>query len=184
MAEDEERARELVRRFPGRLIWRGKSTGSWWTYGPEGRLIEAATAEELAQRISGTLLPAQRVVVRLDQQAQPVREARTRLRETAVNWGMRHLLDDGVLVVSELVTNAIRHARPPVTLTLTKDGPTLVIEVTDASTRPPAQADPADHGGFGLSVVHALADLSIRPHPDGKTIRARLPRDTTPANAG
>jgi anti-sigma regulatory factor (Ser/Thr protein kinase) len=197
MTEDEEKekAREMARRFPGRLVWRGRATGSWWSYGPEGRLIEAATAEELAQRIAGGALPqahpvavrldspVQPVVVRLDQQAQPVREARTRLHETVHIWGMRHLLDDGALVVSELVTNATRHARPPVILTLTKDGPALVIEVTDGSTRPPAQTDPGDHGGFGLAVVHALADLSTHLHPDGKTIRARIPRHTPPPNA-
>jgi hypothetical protein len=44
----------LMRRFPGVLVWRGAHTGTWWAYVPirGGRLVEAISPEELALAIS------------------------------------------------------------------------------------------------------------------------------------
>jgi hypothetical protein len=46
-------ARALEERFPGVRAWYGLSTRSWWAL-EDGRLIEAATAEHLAEQIAWT----------------------------------------------------------------------------------------------------------------------------------
>ncbi|PBC65478.1 ATP-binding protein [Streptomyces sp. Tue6028] len=75
------------------------------------------------------------------------------------------IVDDCLLVVSELLTNAIMHALPPAELRLSWSRgcglDTLHIEVSDAGpARPPGQrqagSDPDEHGR-GEEIVHALA---------------------------
>jgi anti-sigma regulatory factor (Ser/Thr protein kinase) len=80
------------------------------------------------------------------------------------------------LVVTELVTNAIRHAGGSIGLRLINDG-TLTCEVRDASLAAPhlRHARTVDEGGRGLFIVGQLAqDWGTRYAPDGKTIWAEL----------
>ncbi|MFJ5731774.1 SpoIIE family protein phosphatase [Streptomyces paradoxus] len=96
-------------------------------------------------------------------------------------WG----LDDAVfvteLVVSELVTNAIRYGRPPVELRLIYDR-TLICEVSDGSTTAPhlRRARTFDEGGRGLLLVAQMTQgWGTRQIPNGKIIWAEqaLPGD-------
>jgi hypothetical protein len=133
----------------------------------------------------------------LDENSWPVRAARRHVTTTLGDWGLEDRLDDALLLVSELVTNSQSHGRPPMTLSLTlapslagtaeerpdipasnPDAlePVLIIEVGDGSTEPPVRNDPGDHGGFGLTVIAALAEVTVHFHEDGKTIRAVLRR--------
>ncbi|MEU1852428.1 SpoIIE family protein phosphatase [Streptomyces sp. NPDC019990] len=89
-------------------------------------------------------------------------------------WG----LDDAVfvteLVVSELVTNAIRHGRPPIELRLIYDR-TLICEVSDGSTTAPhlRRARTFDEGGRGLLLVAQLTQgWGTRQVTNGKVIWA------------
>ena len=72
--------------------------------------------------------------------------------------------DVPVLLVSELVTNAIRHAQPPLVLRAATRGSGLRVEVHDGATDPPVLAPrpPADEtppeSGRGLFLVASLAD--------------------------
>ncbi|MEV5413383.1 ATP-binding protein [Thermopolyspora sp. NPDC052614] len=50
-----------------------------------------------------------------------VAEARRATRKALADWGCAHAIDDLMVVVSELVTNAIAHGEPPITLTLCLD---------------------------------------------------------------
>lgn len=86
---------------------------------------------------------------------------------------------DALILVSELVSNAMRHAPGPCTLQLTSSADLVTIAVSDTSTSPP-QARPADlqagGGGFGW---HLLQQLSRRVQvhldpPNGKTVSAVL----------
>ena len=53
-------------------------------------------------------------------------------------WGLRVLLDDAELAVSELVTNAFKHGLPPVILTLSQRAGRVRVDLTD--TRPSTAA--------------------------------------------
>jgi len=72
----------------------------------------------------------------------------------------RALETDALLLVSELVSNAVRHAPGPCVLELVDDGSDLVIAVSDTSDSLPQQRRPdraAGGGGFGWSLLTALS---------------------------
>jgi anti-sigma regulatory factor (Ser/Thr protein kinase) len=80
-------------------------------------------------------------------------------------WGLRHLADDGALIVSELMTNAADASvalpgRPPITLRLLASEKSLIIEACDHSPRDlePREPDADAECGRGLTVVAALSD--------------------------
>ncbi|MEV7149380.1 SpoIIE family protein phosphatase [Streptomyces sp. NPDC093084] len=78
------------------------------------------------------------------------------------------------MIVSELVTNAIRYGTPPARLQLIKDR-TLTCEVHDGNTLAPRlrHAKTADEGGRGLFIVAQLAqNWGVRHTADGKTVWA------------
>ncbi|WP_078662407.1 ATP-binding protein [Streptomyces bicolor] len=88
---------------------------------------------------------------------------RRRIREILADWGLAtDVTEETLLVVSELLTNAIVHALPPTTLTLSlsradRSG-AVRVEVTDMGPAAPTGSalDPDEHGR-GLSIVTALA---------------------------
>jgi anti-sigma regulatory factor (Ser/Thr protein kinase) len=89
--------------------------------------------------------------------------------------------DTLVLVVSELVTNAVRHGGGCYTLELCAGPDTLAAAVSDPSPARPRERTPdlsGGSGGFGWHMVRGLAHhLTITPGPGpGKTIHAHLPR--------
>ncbi|MFD0473641.1 ATP-binding protein [Nonomuraea thailandensis] len=68
----------------------------------------------------------------LPPEARSVAYARRLTRATLAGWGVTpETIDDATLVVSELVTNAVTHARPPITLSLTRKPGGLRAEITD-----------------------------------------------------
>jgi anti-sigma regulatory factor (Ser/Thr protein kinase) len=90
------------------------------------------------------------------------------------------VLRDALLAVSELVTNAVRHAPGPLELALSDDGRRLTIAVTDTHTTMPAPR-PADliggGGGVGLHVLRSLAGrVETTAHATGKTVVVSLER--------
>src|SRR6266566_272411 len=69
--------------------------------------------------------------------------ARQVTRETLAAWRVAHLEETAVLLISELVTNAVRHARPgrlAMALYLDAGGAWLRIEVHDADPHEPRQS--------------------------------------------
>ncbi|MFC8966109.1 ATP-binding protein [Streptomyces sp. NPDC057094] len=84
------------------------------------------------------------------------------------------------LIVSELVTNALKHAPGPASLHLRTSGPLLRIELRDSTPHMPATRapDPERIGQHGLEIVAALAEtLTVEPTADGKRIVATLALD-------
>ncbi|MEU0221223.1 SpoIIE family protein phosphatase [Streptomyces sp. NPDC006265] len=89
-------------------------------------------------------------------------------------WGLDECVSVTELVVSELVTNAIRHAEPPIELRLIYDR-TLICEVSDGSTTAPhmRRARTYDEGGRGLLLVAQMCQgWGARQTTDGKVIWA------------
>lgn len=88
------------------------------------------------------------------------------------------VLDEAELLVSELVTNGLRHAGPPLTLYVSCDGASgLRIAVSDGSDGQPAPRDAADHeeGGRGLTLVDYISDAwGIERTAEDKTIWVQL----------
>ncbi|MFB1047780.1 SpoIIE family protein phosphatase [Streptomyces chrestomyceticus] len=102
-----------------------------------------------------------------------VPEGRRFLLRTLRAWGLTALADTALLLSSELLTNAVRHASGPLTLRVWYSARELGVEVVDGSTpRPRARlADTAEENGRGLMLVEALADAwGTRPGAVGKTV--------------
>ena len=81
------------------------------------------------------------------------------------------------LVVSELVTNAVRHAVGPCRLLLELRQDTLEISVFDGAAAAPVPRghDPHRIGQHGVEIVVAVCEsLSVETEPEGKRVRARL----------
>jgi anti-sigma regulatory factor (Ser/Thr protein kinase) len=91
--------------------------------------------------------------------------------------------DAMLLLTSELVTNAVLHARTPLEIGLTVTDASVVVTVHDLDLALPQQ-DPYLHreGGWGLGLVAALAQsAALSPDPDGgKTAWFRLLRGPSP----
>jgi anti-sigma regulatory factor (Ser/Thr protein kinase) len=84
-----------------------------------------------------------------------------------------------LLVLSELVTNAVRQGDGAVTVTLETRRDSVLVEVFDTGYRMPALAvaDPESTGGRGLHVIEALAaEWGIREDLRGKSVWARVTR--------
>lgn len=194
MLDQHEAARELMDRFPGWKVWLGTQTRRWWAMAPNdlrlSRLLQSETLGGLAAQIvehveptkakakGQTERPQARFCWRLDEGPQPVRLARRMVQEALAAWSALHWLEDARVVVSELVTNAGKHAAPPIVLTLSIESDqgtgrrVLVVAVTDGSRTLPAEREPGEDGGFGMTVLLGLATVTTHLHEGGKTVRA------------
>ena len=112
------------------------------------------------------------------------KHARALLRLQLTDWKITgEVADTAELLLSELVTNSIRHARTPPGREIgvrlaTYDG-RLRVEIADASDRrpQPREAAPEDEGGRGLALVQSLAErwgCCPRLHGIGKATWAEL----------
>jgi anti-sigma regulatory factor (Ser/Thr protein kinase) len=98
--------------------------------------------------------------------------ARDFLRGTFAGWQAAGdaSLDTALLVVTELVTNAVRHSGSRVTLAVTLEEGRLLLEVTDEAPGRPTLRDPGweSTGGRGLLLVQAVSTRwGVRPADSG-----------------
>jgi anti-sigma regulatory factor (Ser/Thr protein kinase) len=111
-----------------------------------------------------------RVAQRLVLEAEPssVRDARAFVRGVLGSWGREDLVDDATLMVSELATNVVLHARTRYAVVLQRLRHGLLCDVLDHA---PAMPSVRDHDlsaatGRGLPLVAGLA-TSWGPTPEG-----------------
>jgi PAS domain S-box-containing protein len=111
-----------------------------------------------------------------------VAEARRTATRQLAHWGLEELVFTTELVVSELVTNAIRYTSGPIRLRLIRER-ALVCEVFDSGATAPHLRHPrtTDEGGRGLLLVSQLTQRwGTRFIPDGKIIWAEQPLTGAP----
>ncbi|MGY5100223.1 SpoIIE family protein phosphatase [Streptomyces sp. 900105245] len=147
--------------------------------------------EELCDRVVATLLPgpvdedATLLVVRtrlldrnrftqweLPPDPAAVGSIRTAVGKQLGDWGMEDLAFASELIISELVTNAIRYVGGPVQVRLIRDR-TLICEVSDTGHTTPnlRHAASDDEGGRGLFIIAQMThQWGTRYTPTGKTI--------------
>ena len=178
----------------------GVSTGSRW-------LMLAAEMADLAsgsRRPSPDLTPPGWALLlrdatrRLGADAGSVRTARDFATDTLRWWGIAERSHDLAIVVSELVTNALRHALPacgdagpgrPIRLGLLQAGSRVLCAVGDPSRAVPVPRTPGclAETGRGLQMICALSDRwgCTTPSDTGKVVWAMFNlRLTVPAHQG
>ena len=116
--------------------------------------------------------------------------ARLHARHLVWEWGLNGLAESTELLVSELVTNAVkatagREDQTALRLRLSSDNARVLIEVWDADPQPPAPKDlsedgtpdPQEEGGRGLFLVATLStrwDWYLTQEPAGKVVWCEL----------
>ena len=154
------------------------------------------TAQIMASSPVGTGPPVTSELVELAPDRGAVQRARSFVADLLERAGLSgSLVDDVELCTSELVSNAVVHARTPIELRVTASESDVRVEVRDSSTFaavPPAEAgvpplyDPLlarlpERSGLGLLMVSRLArQWGVDPTPDGKTVWARFLVDRQP----
>ncbi len=105
-----------------------------------------------------------------------VRDARAAVRGQLHDWKLASLDDVAALLVSELVTNALRHATGPIGVRLVRSARSpgaLLVEVSDPLPDLPREraARPDDETGRGLQLVaNSSRRWGTRPGEKGKTV--------------
>ncbi|MER6633093.1 SpoIIE family protein phosphatase [Streptomyces sp. NPDC000987] len=137
-------------------------------------LLPARHADDVALILARIRALSADQVATLDAPADPaaVGDARAWAGDRLAAWGLTELGFVTELVVSELVTNALRYGKPPIQVRLIKVD-TLICEVSDASSTAPhlRRARLTDEGGRGLLLVAQLTHRWGTRHTRlGKTI--------------
>ena len=113
----------------------------------------------------------------LDEDPAAVGLAREFVRHCCHDWGADDPEDTASLVVSELVTNALQHAKGPVTLFVARRLDRIVLTVQDGSE---AMAEvelpgPLEESGRGMLLVQSLTTAwGEQPVPGGKRVWAEV----------
>jgi anti-sigma regulatory factor (Ser/Thr protein kinase) len=108
------------------------------------------------------------------------RRARRHVVEVLERAGLPGHADVAALLVSELVTNALLHARSAVTLRVDTGPTTVRVEVADASPRQlnRRRYSPESSTGRGLLLLEELASRwGVDPRTGGKAVWFELPRE-------
>jgi anti-sigma regulatory factor (Ser/Thr protein kinase) len=141
---------------------------------PEREANTAGAAAETDPRLIALLLPAI---------PESVRIARFHVRAALGYCDLDRFADDAAIITSELVTNAVQHARRDVTETVritlarASDSEAVIIAVSDSSPHGPVirTAPAGSERGLGLQIMESLSvHWGWHPEPGGKAVFAIL----------
>ncbi|MEU9120899.1 SpoIIE family protein phosphatase [Streptomyces sp. NPDC048506] len=141
-----------------------------------GALLPDRQRDDIALLVARTrLLPPDRIAAwEVPSDPAAVADARADLSRQLARWDLEEMVFTTELVLSELITNAIRYATGPIQVRLLYDR-TLICEVSDTSSTSPhlRYAADEDEGGRGLFLVSQLTQRwGTRYTPEGKIIWA------------
>ncbi|MEV0972018.1 SpoIIE family protein phosphatase [Microtetraspora glauca] len=144
-----------------------------------GALLPAQPGDDVALLVARTRALNAQQVAQWDVPADPaaVSGIRAAVTRQLADWDIEELTFSTELMISELVTNAIRHAGAPIQVRLLRDR-TLICEVSDGSGTSPRlrRAATTDEGGRGLFLVAQLAQRwGTRHTASGKVIWTEQP---------
>lgn len=157
----------------------------WFEQRSAGYVVKGSEIDQLVAILAEVGAPADdtRATIDLPPDTGSAREARAVLRDVLERWGYRELVHDAMLVVSELVTNAVRHANSAAAVVIHRSEGGVRIEVRDngdgmPDPQPPSET--AEHGR-GLMIVSALSTAwGIDATPRSKTVWVELSMKGTP----
>ncbi len=143
-----------------------------------GYLVDLIESVAHGSGASGDNEDTDRVALELPRDLTSVRLARHFVRDQIRAWGLDGILDDALLVTSELAANAITHAASDCEIRLTLSTASLRIDVGDGGVGTPEPQPPSatEEHGRGLVLVDALASawgLDVLPG-SGKVVWAEL----------
>jgi anti-sigma regulatory factor (Ser/Thr protein kinase) len=99
--------------------------------------------------------------------------ARRAVTAVLAGWGFRDTdwLDAAAVVVSELVTNAVRYGGGCVALQLESHDERVIVSVADGSAVVPRRRAPDDAGGRGIALIEALSEgWTVENYRGGKRV--------------
>jgi len=134
---------------------------AWYDQNAQGYVLKDADIDYLVALLESVARPTvqSEAVLDLPQELGSVRSARRFVKETLDQWDLLAVLDDALLVVSELAANAITHADSAYRVRLVSTPRSLRIEVRDggAGTPEPQPQSMTNEHGRGLLMVAAIA---------------------------
>ena len=128
-------------------------------------------------------MSGERFSCELPSTARSVTEARRFVLDALANWQLDGLAETSALLTSEVVTNAVLHARTPVGIVVQRLGEGVSVSVTDGSRRQPRARDasPEATNGRGMALLDQLASTwEVRLHSKGKTVQFTVTGDSDP----
>ncbi|WP_372498305.1 ATP-binding SpoIIE family protein phosphatase [Streptomyces marispadix] len=148
-------------------------------------LLPESQSDDIALLVARTQVLSASQVAEWELEPDPaaVRRVRAAVTELLAEWGLEELMDTTELILSELITNAMRHGEGAIKVRLLRDR-TLYCEVFDHSSTSPhlRYAATMDEGGRGLFLVAQFAERwGTRYTEDGKVIWAE---QTVPESHG
>ncbi len=133
----------------------------------------------LLARVSNEARHTTTTVWQIAPEERSVSQLRASVGRTLLDWSIPNpITHDIVLLVTELVTNAVLHGQPPIQLRLRRTAAHIVVEVDDSATFLPRKlrATPEDEHGRGLQLVSLLAHRwGTRPTATGKSVWCVVP---------